>query len=90
MRRTHRCKRVGSQSISSRKVQLAFVSAMAVLLVTAGLSHRRSVQAVESDWWVRHAHEVLETLQDLALSVRTIESSAVDIVKQWEVFRKLH
>jgi hypothetical protein len=62
VRRTHRCKRVKTQSISSRKVQLAFASAMAVLLVTAGLSYRRSVQAVESDRWVRHTHEVIETL----------------------------
>src|ERR1700685_3842954 len=62
-------------STSSREVQLAFASAIAVLLVTAGLSYRSSVQAEESDWWVRHTHEVIETLQDLALSVRTIESS---------------
>jgi hypothetical protein len=39
---------------------------MAALLVTAGLGYRSSVQADESDWWVRHTHEVIETLQDLA------------------------
>jgi diguanylate cyclase (GGDEF)-like protein/PAS domain S-box-containing protein len=49
---------------------------MAILLVTAGLAYRSSVQAVENDYWVRHTHEVVETLQDLVLSTRTIESSA--------------
>jgi diguanylate cyclase (GGDEF)-like protein/PAS domain S-box-containing protein len=64
------------RSISSQNVQLAFASAMTVLLVTAGLAYRSSVQSVENDWWVRHTHEVVETLQDLALNMRTIESSA--------------
>jgi hypothetical protein len=68
------------RSISSQNVQLAFASAMTVLLVTAGLAYRSSVQSVENDWWVRHTHEVVETLQDLALNMRTIESSARDFV----------
>jgi diguanylate cyclase (GGDEF)-like protein/PAS domain S-box-containing protein len=49
---------------------------MAVLLVTAGLSYCSVLAAVESDRWVRHSYEVIGTLQDLTLSVRTIESSA--------------
>jgi diguanylate cyclase (GGDEF)-like protein/PAS domain S-box-containing protein len=58
------------------KAQLAFASAMAVLLLTAGLSYYASVAAVESDRWVRHTYEVIVTLQDLTVSMRTIESSA--------------
>jgi len=61
--------------MSSRNVQIAFASAMVVLLVTAGLSCRSSVHDVVSDWWVRHTHDVIETLQDLALAMKTIESS---------------
>jgi CHASE3 domain sensor protein len=71
-----RVQKLRGRSLSSQNVQLAFASAMTVLLVTAGLAYRSSVQAVENDRWVRHTHEVVETLQDLAFSMRTIESSA--------------
>jgi PAS domain S-box-containing protein len=57
-------------------VEIAFASAMAILLLAAGLSHRSGVAAIESDHLIRHTHEVIETLQDLTLRVRTIESSA--------------
>ncbi len=49
---------------------------MAILLLAAGLSHRSGVAAIESDHLIRHTHEVIETLQDLTLRVRTIKSSA--------------
>jgi diguanylate cyclase (GGDEF)-like protein/PAS domain S-box-containing protein len=64
------------RSPSNRQEQIAFAFAMAILLAVVGLSYRSSVVAGESDRWVRHTHEVLETLQDLALNERTIESSA--------------
>ena len=65
-----------SKTLSNRKVRLAFAAAIAIMLVVAGLSYRSSVAAVEVDRWVSHTHEVLDTLQDLALSMRTLESSA--------------
>lgn len=61
--------------MSNRKVELAFASAMAILLVMAGLSYRSNVAAVESNRRVRHTYEVIETLQGLALGIRTIEAS---------------
>jgi methyl-accepting chemotaxis protein len=64
------------QFTSKRRVELAFAFAMAILIVAAGLSHRSSVAAHESDRWIRHSRDVIETLQDLTLDVRTIESSA--------------
>ena len=62
--------------MSNRKVELAFASAMAILLFAAGLSYRSNVAAVESNRWVRHTYEVIGALQDLTLDMRTIESSA--------------
>jgi diguanylate cyclase (GGDEF)-like protein/PAS domain S-box-containing protein len=72
----HPVQSVYTHSLSNRKIQIGFASAMAILLVVAGLSYRSSVAASESDRWVQHTHEVLETLQGIALDERTIESSA--------------
>ena len=52
-------------SFSKRKVQLAFGSAMAILLAVGVLSHRGMNASNESNRWVRHTHEVLENLQAL-------------------------
>src|SRR3984885_11345202 len=59
----------------NRKVQLAFGSAVLILLIAGGMSYRAVVVSSESDRWVRHTHEVLETLQDLLSTMRSIESS---------------
>ena len=58
-----------------RKVQLAFGAAILVLLVAGAISYRSLVVSSESDQWVQHTHEVLETLQDLRLAIESIESS---------------
>ena len=58
-----------------RKVQLAFGSAVLTLLIAGGMSYRAIVVSSESDRWVRHTHEVLETLEDLLSTMRSIESS---------------
>jgi diguanylate cyclase (GGDEF)-like protein/PAS domain S-box-containing protein len=60
----------------NRKVQLAFGSAVLILLIAGGMSYRAVVVSSESDRWVRHTHEVLETLQDLLSTMRSIESSS--------------
>jgi PAS domain S-box-containing protein len=59
----------------SRKVQLAFGSAVVILLVVGAVSYRTLVMSGESDRWVRHTHEVLETLQNFVADMARIESS---------------
>jgi len=61
--------------VLTRKVQLAFGSAVAILLVVGGISYLSIVMSSESDRWVRHTHEVLETLQNLVADMTSIESS---------------
>jgi PAS domain S-box-containing protein len=58
-----------------RKVQLAFGSAIVALLVVGALSYRAVLVSSESDRWVRHTHEVLESLQDLRFALESVESS---------------
>jgi CHASE3 domain sensor protein len=65
-----------TKSLLNRKVQLAFGSAIAILLVVAAFSYRGMVVFSESDRWVRHSHEVLETLQELLFAVQSIEASS--------------
>jgi PAS domain S-box-containing protein len=63
------------QTVLSRKVQLAFGSAVAILIVVGAVSYRSMVTSSERDRWVRHTHEVLESLQDVAADMTRIESS---------------
>jgi PAS domain S-box-containing protein len=62
------------KSLLSRKVQLAFGSAILTLLVVGAISYRGTVVSSESDRWVRHTHEVLEKLQDLLSAMQSIDS----------------
>jgi len=59
-----------------RKIQLAFGSAILTLLVVGVVSYHAMVVSSESDRWVRHTHEVLESLKDLLSSMQGLESSA--------------
>jgi PAS domain S-box-containing protein len=61
--------------VLKRKVQLAFGSAIVILLVVGAVSYRGIFLSSESDRWVRHSHEVLENLQDLVTDMERIESS---------------
>ncbi len=65
-----------TESLLNRKVLLAFGSAILTLLVVGALSYRGMVVSGESDRWVRHTHEVLESLADLLTSMQNLESSA--------------
>jgi CHASE3 domain sensor protein len=58
-----------------RRVQLAFASAILTLLIAGGMSYRAISLSNESDRWVRHTHEVIETLQGLLSIMRSLESS---------------
>ncbi len=60
----------------SRKVQLAFVSAILALVVVGAIAYRGMVLSDESNRWVGHTHEVLENLQDLVLSIESVESNS--------------
>jgi signal transduction histidine kinase len=64
-----------TKSLLSRKVQLAFGSAILALLVVGAISYRGMAVSSESDRWVRHTHEVLENLQDLLSAMQSAESS---------------
>jgi diguanylate cyclase (GGDEF)-like protein/PAS domain S-box-containing protein len=61
--------------ILNRKVQLAFMSSVLTLLIAGGMSYRAISLSNESDRWVRHTHEVIETLQGLLSTVRSLESN---------------
>ncbi|HXN23767.1 MAG TPA: PAS domain S-box protein [Candidatus Dormibacteraeota bacterium] len=59
----------------NRKVQLAFGSAILTLLVAGAISYRSMVVCSESARRVRHAHEVIESLQNLLFAMASVESS---------------
>jgi PAS domain S-box-containing protein len=63
------------KSGSDRRVRIAFGSAILTLLVVGAMSYRGMVVSGESDRWVRHTHEVLESLQDLHFALESVESS---------------
>jgi PAS domain S-box-containing protein len=65
----------GGETVLKRKVQLAFGSAIVILLAVGAVSYSGVVQSSESDRWVRHTHEVLENLQNLVADMESIESS---------------
>ena len=60
----------------NRKVQLAFGSALLTLTLVGAVSYRGLATSSESERWVRHTHEVLTRLQDLAFTLKSIESSS--------------
>jgi len=61
---------------SNRKVQLGFGAAILALLIVGAASYRGLVVSSASTRWVRHTHDVLETLQDLQFAMQSIESSS--------------
>jgi PAS domain S-box-containing protein len=66
---------VWAKSLTSRTVNLAFGSAIVILLAVGALSYRALAMYRERELLVRHTHEVLENLQDLLIAMETIESS---------------
>ena len=64
------------KSFLSAKVKLAFGFAMLTLLLMGSFSYRWMLVSDESDRWVRHTHEVLSNIQDLALAMESIESAS--------------
>ncbi|MGB6979917.1 MAG: PAS domain S-box protein, partial [Candidatus Acidiferrales bacterium] len=64
-----------TKSLFIRKVQLAFSSAILILLVVGVISYRGIVVSSDSDRWVRHTDEVIECLHDSVSALQTIESA---------------
>ena len=65
-----------TKALLNWKVQLAFGSAIAILLVVGAFSYRSIVVSSESDRWVRHTYEVLVKLQELLFTLEDVESSS--------------
>jgi PAS domain S-box-containing protein len=61
--------------LTNRMVQLAFGSAVAILLLVGGLSYRSVGVTRKNSYWVQHTHEVLENLDELEFAMETITSS---------------
>jgi CHASE3 domain sensor protein len=66
------------KSFLNAKVRLAFGFAMLALLLMGLFSFRWMLISDESDRWVRHTHEVLTNIQDLALAMESIDPRAGD------------
>ena len=62
-------------SKSIRKIRFAFGSAILTLLVVGAISYRGMTASSESEQWLRHTHEVLESLQGLRSAMGGMESS---------------
>jgi PAS domain S-box-containing protein len=59
----------------NRKIKIAFGCAILALLVMGAISFRVMLVSRESDRWVRHTHEVLDSVHDLLFSMESIKSS---------------
>jgi PAS domain S-box-containing protein len=64
-----------TKSLFSRKMQLAFGAALALLLVVGVVSYRNNGNQVETEGWVAHTQEVLATLAGVLSDVNEAESS---------------
>jgi PAS domain S-box-containing protein len=64
-----------TRPLTNRTVQLAFGSAVAILLLVGALSYRSIVITSENNRRVQHTHEILENLQDLEFAMETVASS---------------
>jgi PAS domain S-box-containing protein len=67
---------MNTQSLLSRKVQLAFGIAILSFVAVSAISYREMLLSTESQRWVQHTHEVIESLQNLVASMQALESSA--------------
>jgi CHASE3 domain sensor protein len=62
------------------KVELAFGSAILALLIVGAVSYRGMVVSTESDHWMVHTHEVVESLADLRFAMERVEASSQGFV----------
>jgi diguanylate cyclase (GGDEF)-like protein/PAS domain S-box-containing protein len=64
-----------TKSAPSRRVQLAFGSAIAMLLIVGALSYRSLEESNETTRSLRRTHEILSKLQDMVFAMESISSS---------------
>jgi len=75
------------KSVVDRKLQIAFGSAIAVLILVGAFAYYCVDVFNENNHWVNHTHEVLDKLQELRFSVKASESSSRDFVMTGEESR---
>jgi PAS domain S-box-containing protein len=66
---------VNSAFSTDRGVQLAFVSALAILLLVGALSYRSMAVSSESDRWVKHSYEVSSNLDNMLSAMTSVEAN---------------
>jgi PAS domain S-box-containing protein len=71
---------MNTRYLSNRTVQLAFGSAILVLLGLGAISYRSMAASAESDRWVRHSHEVIENLQSYLSAMQAVETNYREFV----------
>jgi PAS domain S-box-containing protein len=64
------------KSFLNRKVRLAFGFAMLTLFLMGSMSYRWMLISDESGQSVKHTHIVIESIQDLSLTMKSIESAS--------------
>ena len=60
----------------NQKIRLAFGFAMLILLLMGSISYQSLLRSQEGSRWVRHTHDVIEHIQDLALTLESVESTS--------------
>lgn len=58
-----------------RKVAGSFFLILVILLVLAGSSYRNTTRLIESNDWVNHTNEVIQSLDDLLIRLSLVESA---------------
>jgi PAS domain S-box-containing protein len=69
-----------TKCMSNLRVQFAFASTIATLLIVGAVSYGSMGMSAESGRWVLHTHEVLDNLKDLRLAMESIESGCTGFV----------
>ena len=60
------------------KMRFAFGLAMMALLLMGAVSYRWMIVSDGSNGWVKHTHDVLMSIQDMRLAMKTAQSSSLD------------
>jgi PAS domain S-box-containing protein len=64
-----------TKSLLRWKTPIALGSAVLTLLVTSAMSYRAIVLSTQSNQWVRHTTEVVSTIDNFLVAIKSIESS---------------
>ena len=64
------------RSLSRYSVEIAFGSAILILLMASALSYRTMLESRESERWVEHTHQVLGNLQEWVSAISSVEADS--------------